>query len=29
METVGNILRAVDKFKNMYHQINRVKIKTE
>ncbi|MCC0654919.1 terminase B, partial [Clostridioides sp. ES-S-0001-03] len=28
METVGNILRAVDKFKNMYHQINRVKIKT-
>ncbi|HBF1431805.1 TPA: terminase B, partial [Clostridioides difficile] len=29
METVGNILRAVDKFKNMYHQINRVKIKTD
>ncbi|EGT4933477.1 TPA: terminase B, partial [Clostridioides difficile] len=29
METVGNILRAVDKFKSMYHQINRVKIKTD
>lgn len=29
METSGRILRAVDKFKNMYPQINRVKIKTD
>jgi hypothetical protein len=29
METSGRILRAVDNFKNMYPQINRVKIKTD
>lgn len=29
METSGRILRAVDEFKNMYPQINRVKIKTD
>lgn len=29
METSGRILRAVDEFKSMYPQINRVKIKTD
>ncbi|WP_010295917.1 DEAD/DEAH box helicase family protein [Clostridium senegalense] len=29
METAGCILRAVDKFKNIYGQINKVKIKTD
>lgn len=29
METSGCILRAVDKFKNIYGQINKVKIKTD
>lgn len=29
METSGNILRIADKFKNKYHQINKIKIKVD